>query len=64
MLCSPCDVQSCPGKIIPGAQMGAIDLSKPCDAGLLVLVDSDFDAKAIERAERPAARAALMAPGS
>jgi len=53
-----------PGKINPGARMGAIDLSKPWDAVLLVLLDSDFDATAIYRAERAAVRAALLAPGS
>ena len=53
-----------PGKINPGARMGAIDLSKPWDAVLLVLLDSEFNATAIYRAERAAVRAALLAPGS
>jgi hypothetical protein len=53
-----------PGKINPGARMGAIDLSKPWDAVLLVILDSDFDAFAIYRAERAAVRNALLAPGS
>src|SRR6266536_40861 len=53
-----------PGKVNPGARMGAIDLSKPWDAVLLVLLDSEFNATAIYRAERAAVRAALLAPGS
>jgi len=53
-----------PDKVNPGARMGAIDLSKPWDAVLLVLLDADFDATAIYRAERAAVRAALLAPGS
>ncbi len=53
-----------PGKVNAGARMGAIDLSKPWDAILLVPLNSDFDATAIYRAERRAVRAALLAPGS
>jgi hypothetical protein len=52
------------GKISPGARIGAIDLSKPWDVVLLVLLDSDFEAIGIYRAERSAVRAALLAPGS
>ena len=46
------------------ARMGAIDLTKPWDTVLLVLLNANFDATAIYRAERPAVRAALLAPGS
>ncbi len=53
-----------PGKVNPGARIGAIDLSKPWDAVLLVILNADFDAIAIYRAERPAVQAALLAPGS
>ncbi len=52
------------GKTKPGARIGPIDLSKPWDAVLLVLLDADFNATAIYRAERPVVRAALLAPGS
>src|SRR6266446_5905299 len=51
------------GKTKPGARIGPIDLSKPWDAVLLVLLDADFNATAIYRAERPVVRAALLAPG-
>lgn len=47
-----------------GARLGAIDLNKPWDAVLLVLLDRNFKAIAIYRAERGAVRAALEAPGS
>jgi len=53
-----------PGKVNPGARIGAIDLSKPWDAVLLVLLNADFDATAIYRADRSAVRGALLAPGS
>ena len=52
------------GKFKPGARMGAIDLTKPWDAVLLVLLNGDFEATAIYRADRSAVRAALLAPGS
>ncbi len=51
-------------RLKPGARVGSIDLTKPWDAVLLVLLDADFEAKAIFRAERPAVEATLTAPGS
>lgn len=47
-----------------GARVGSIDLTKPWDAVLLVLLDADFEATVILRAERSAVEAALIAPGS
>jgi hypothetical protein len=51
-------------KVKAKARLGAIDLGKPWDAVLLVLLDADFSTTAIYRAERPAVEAAIMAPGS
>ncbi|HEY5085907.1 MAG TPA: hypothetical protein VII66_00985 [Gemmatimonadaceae bacterium] len=51
-------------KVKATARLGAIDLSKPWDAVLLVLMDADFATTAIYRAERAAVEAALTAPGS
>lgn len=47
-----------------GQRVGAIDVAKPWDAVLLVLLDSDFDATHIFQAERADVVAALQAPGS
>jgi hypothetical protein len=48
----------------PGAKLGKIDIKKEWDAVLLVLLDSNYDATVILRAEREAVVAALKAPGS
>lgn len=48
----------------PGTKLGRIDLAKPFDFVLLVLLDEDFEATAIYEATRRAVRAALTAPGS
>lgn len=47
-----------------GQRVGSIDVTKPWDAVLLVLLDSNFDATHIFEAERAAVVAALQAPGS
>jgi len=52
------------GKLKPGARIGAIDLTKAWDAVLLVLLNVDYDATVIFRAERGDVEAALTAPGS
>jgi hypothetical protein len=51
-------------KATRGAKLGKIDVTKPCTAVLLVLLDSGYDATAIFRAEWGAVCAALTAPGS
>lgn len=51
-------------KVKAKARLGAIDLSKPWDAVLLVLLDADFVTTAIYRAERAEVEAAITAPGS
>jgi hypothetical protein len=51
------------GKLKPGAKLGKIDVSKPCSAVLLVLLNEDFDATVIYRAEWEAVRCALTNPG-
>ena len=48
----------------PGQRLGRIDLTKPWDAVLLVLLNDDFEATSIYEADRPAVEAALLAPGS
>ncbi len=48
----------------PGQRIGRIDLRKPFDFVILVLVDEDFEATAIYEATRAAVRAALLKPGS
>jgi len=48
----------------PGQRMGRIDLEKPWDAVLLVLLDEKFDTTEIYEADRPAVTTALTAPGS
>lgn len=53
-----------PGKLKAGARIGSIDLKKPWDAVLLVLLDHCFEATHIYRADRRAVTAALTAPGS
>lgn len=45
-------------------RLGRLDLSKPWDAVLLVLLDSAYGAHEIYRAERPEIERALTAPGS
>lgn len=47
-----------------GQRIGSIQLGKPWDAVLLVLLDPDFEAREIWEAGRPALTAALLAPGS
>lgn len=51
-------------KLKAGARVGAIRLKHPWDAVLLVLLNVDFEATAIYRAERAAVRKALTKPGS
>lgn len=48
----------------PGQRMGTIDIDKPFDAVLLVLMDEALDATAIYEADRESVIAALTAPGS
>ncbi len=48
----------------PGQRLGSIDVAKPFDAVLLVLLDENFDAFEIHEADRAAVIAALSAPGS
>jgi hypothetical protein len=52
------------GKAKSGARMGAIDLTQPWDAVLLVLLNAELETTEIYRAGRRAVRAALTAPGS
>jgi len=52
------------GQLKGGARLGAIKLKHPWDAVLLVLLDANFAATAIYRAERPDLRLALTRPGS
>lgn len=46
------------------ARIGAIDISKPFDSVLLVLLDENYDAFAMYEASRDVVVAALQAPGS
>jgi len=48
----------------PGQRLGSIDLDKPWDAVLLVLLDADLLPVAIHEAARSAVEAALRTPGS
>ena len=48
----------------PGQRLGSINLEKPWDAVLLVLLDERFDPTEIYEADRSAVAAALSAPGS
>lgn len=48
----------------PGQRIGKINLEKPWDAVLLVLLDERFEPTEIYEADRPAVAAALSAPGS
>jgi hypothetical protein len=48
----------------PGQRLGSIDIAKEFDAVLLVLLDENFDAKAIYEASRKAIVQAISAPGS
>jgi len=48
----------------PGQRIGTIDVEKPFDAVLLVLMDDALDATAIYEADRESVLAALAAPGS
>lgn len=45
-------------------RLGSIDLMKPFDAVLLVLLDSEFNAYAMYQADRDVVVSALMKPGS
>lgn len=47
-----------------GQRMGAINLKKPWDAVLLVMLDKDFEPTAIYEASRRRVTKALLAPGS
>lgn len=47
----------------PGQKLGAIQLAKPWDAVLLVLLDHSFETTAIHEADRPAIKRALLKPG-
>jgi hypothetical protein len=51
-------------KLKGGAKIGKIDLDKPCTAVLLVLLDRDYNATVIYRAEWASVDAALRASGS
>jgi hypothetical protein len=48
----------------PGQRVGTIDLNKPWDAVLLVLLDGEFAPTAIYEADRSALTQALTLPGS
>lgn len=48
----------------PGQRLGSIDITKPFDAVLLVLLDKDFDATHIYEADRASVVEALTKPGS
>ena len=48
----------------PGQRLGSIDIDKPWDAVLLVLLDERFDAFEIHEASRRAVVAAITRPGS
>lgn len=48
----------------PGQRLGRIDIKKPFDAVLMVLLDENFDATAIYEAERRAVIKAIREPGS
>lgn len=48
----------------PGQRLGKIDVSKPFDAVLLVLLDENFDATSIHESDRERVLAALASPGS
>jgi hypothetical protein len=48
----------------PSQRIGRIELGKPWDVVLLVLLNEDFEATAIYEAGRAALEAALTAPGS
>jgi hypothetical protein len=48
----------------PGQRLGAIDLDKPWDAVLLVLLDERYNLIEVHEADRSAVSEALTAPGS
>jgi hypothetical protein len=48
----------------PGQRMGSIDLDKPWDTVVLVLLDEHYEATEVIEARRPAVTRALTAPGS
>ena len=48
----------------PGQRIGRIELLKPWDFVLLVLLNEDFEATSIYEADRTAVEGALMKPGS
>jgi hypothetical protein len=47
-----------------GGRLGTIQLNKPWDTVVLVLMDKDFEVLSIYEAKREAIKKALMAPGS
>lgn len=51
-------------KKLTGQRLGAIDLDKPWEAVILVLLDEEFSPMAIYEADRPAITEALQRPGS
>jgi len=51
-------------KAKPGQRLGTIQLQKPWDAVLLVILDPDFEAREIWEADREPITQALMKPGS
>lgn len=48
----------------PGQRLGKLDLKKPWDVAMLVLLDETFETTAIYEADRRAVRKALTKPGS
>jgi hypothetical protein len=52
------------GKLKGGAKLGSIDVAKQCEAVLLVLLNADYDATVIYRAEWKDVCLALTKPGS
>ncbi len=53
-----------PDRLKRSARLGRIDVTKPCDSVLLVLLDADYNATAIHQAPWRKVRAALVKPGS
>ena len=47
-----------------GQRLGKLDLTKPWDVAMMVLLDETFDATAIYEADRKAVNKALTRPGS
>ena len=48
----------------PGQRLGGLDLSKPWDCALMVLLDADLDVTAIYEASRTRLARAIRKPGS